>query len=96
MPVTQDEGDNESGDAAFGRMLASHNQNMQNPSRPLDDADDSFAGEPSASLCMPQMERWRLPKVSKPSCSSLFMRCCCIVNTINIYDVWKSTQVDSQ
>jgi len=34
--------DNES--AAFGRMLATHNQNVQHRVRPLDDADDSFAG----------------------------------------------------
>ena len=50
MPVTQDEDDNENGDAAFGRMMATHNQNTQNPSRPLDSVDDSFTGAPSVSI----------------------------------------------
>lgn len=36
--------------AAFGRMLASHNQNVQSRARPLDDADDSIAGEASAAM----------------------------------------------
>lgn len=41
-PMEEEPEDNES--AAFGRMLATHNQNVQHRARPLDDADDSFAG----------------------------------------------------
>ncbi|KAL0025751.1 hypothetical protein WJX77_008951 [Trebouxia sp. C0004] len=41
-PMEEEPEDNES--AAFGRMLATHNQNVQHRAQPLDDADDSFAG----------------------------------------------------
>lgn len=68
----QDEDDNDNSDAAFGRMMATHSQNMQNPSRPLDNADDSFTGERSAS-------RYALQSMSlKPgvhSCTSLYTCC---------------------
>ena len=44
----QEEDALDNGDAAFNRMLATHGQNVQNRSRPLEDADDSFAGKATA------------------------------------------------
>ena len=40
----QEEDDNDTGDTSFNRMLATHGQNMQHRSRPLEDPEDSFAG----------------------------------------------------
>ena len=41
--VQEEEHDDEG--AAFGRMLATHDQNVQNRAQPLDDPEDSFAGK---------------------------------------------------
>ena len=49
LAMQEQDAEDEEG-AAFGRMLASHNQNVQHRARPLDDAADSIAGEASAAI----------------------------------------------
>ena len=41
----QEQDAHEDEDAAFGRMLATHNENVQSGARPLDGSEDSFAGK---------------------------------------------------
>ena len=57
--LVQEDENNDNSDAAFSRMLASHDQNMAHRARPMDDAEDSFAGKSFAQLHQSVMHCWQ-------------------------------------